>query len=74
MKKKIEIQEMKARMLSKMNQSELKGGLVAKETIAGCCTQGCCDGGLKPIDPIIYPIDPVYPIYPIGPFNPRFGG
>lgn len=64
-KKKITIQEMKARMLSKMNQSELKGGLVAKEVIAGCCTQGCCDPVFDPIDPIIYPI---YPIYPIDPY------
>lgn len=42
-KKKLEIQEIKARMLNKMNQSELKGGLRSVELIAGCCTQGCDD-------------------------------
>lgn len=46
-KKKLEIQKIKDRMISKMKQSQLKGGLVSQELIAGCCTQGCCGGELQ---------------------------
>lgn len=36
---------LKKNMISRMKQANLKGGLVSKELIAGCCTQGCCGGG-----------------------------